>query len=1297
MADDLGTDFGLPKTPGIVESVGDYLKGFTWSALEAFPEMVGITPSSETLDWRAANPVSGFVSEVPGFVLPYAGWFKAVKGVKMLQGIESAAVGFGRAAVGASEMPALSAGLAEVARFAPFEIGRVALSQAVGDKPFGEMAGEAAINLALAGGIAGGIQKWLGAGVRAPNLGELFPAMDFAAPKQMQLRQLNEALKNGVYSGPHAEDLARQLSVDIRSEVRPGRHVAAIADDLDSPTFWTNADDKVAAYKATQAVAGRDATTIREGFEALFKISSPQNPAQKKLLIRDERVGYSSSDAIEEIATKAKLPNNWVELAQFPRVIEFSMEKDLANAAKAGAGAKVEPVVATRTAERMHNFVTTVMKNSVEGWRYAKEADGGLFILAKKIEGTKGKVAPTDKWLILKTDQPDKFVPRAGKWGEAMAAAERFTLQLPKDVGPLWNFLSKMREAYPYKTYSTLHEARKEGQNALAKIIPKSKSELFNRMGELVQSYMAPANAQFSKNIRASYLFKNMKMLRDEAEGLVQRIMQGRVKDTKQGLLMMGMGFGRQIPQGVKAMVDSLSDKALAELTTLFRAPKPIAQVMAGPYLAETKQAANTLFKIHQETMKEYNALRKLSGENPVKMLDGDLGIMRRWDGDYFYVLRNERGHIAGIAAGFNKRTALANAKGLSVNTNLRIAEDFARGQLDKIPADVRKFVPGIHESGIGHVGKLAVGGYKFSTTNFTKAELVEEINKSLLARVRGTVDRIVNVQLSNDMHALGKENLHYYDMLEKRRLAMIGQETNFGRLQNEMADKVLAPVLGGNSATKIVNATKEGMHYLQLGGLKLGYIISNVMSLLQTTLPEVMWIGSAAPARVQLKYMFVPTAGGQPMGLLEPFSVMRGAMKQLGKPDDLFRERFVKAIEDRVIDPRMLEEFIGQDSKTVVGIKEAMKEGGFLNVTKAVMNFGGATSERLSRAMAFSVGDYVGANHLGLDGETLYRFAKDFTERVMYSYTTMDRPSMFTTPLGSMFGQFKTWMINYMSSMMEYAGEGMLYNNFKPLLWQTASTLAVGGAAATPLYFLADGFAKGMSGKNGMQLLYDELPSWMADGVMYGLPAAITGVSLSSQMSTPAADPMRDANMLFSFAIMDRAKYVGAAASAAWGHYAATGEHPGRDPDTIRDLVRAFAPVNIYRAATQLSGDGIDAVKTGYPLIKEVGPVYSILYAMGLNPVQLDRAMAVSEELYTDKNKMAATVRNYGDAYAEAVKANRGEVANALIRKAAIEGVNISSVIRSATIRMRNESESAAERLSTPLTLEKWRNALGG
>ena len=76
------------------------------------------------------------------------------------------------------------------------------------------------------------------------------------------------------------------------------------------------------------------------------------------------------------------------------------------------------------------------------------------------------------------------------------------------------------------------------------------------------------------------------------------------------------------------------------------------------------------------------------------------------------------------------------------------------------------------------------------------------------------------------------------------------------------LLDKVLAPALGKNSATKIVGVANTLMFNFQLGMGNLAFPVLNAMTFMQTVLPQASFVMSATPGRIARYYSHWPAAG---------------------------------------------------------------------------------------------------------------------------------------------------------------------------------------------------------------------------------------------------------------------------------------------------------------------------------------------------------------------------------------------------------------------------------------------------
>src|SRR3990167_3670653 len=150
-----------------------------------------------------------------GMAVPYTGWFKAVS---MAPRFNAAVKTIGNM----EKTPFISGALQEGARLAPFEVGRLGVSQVVGDKSFSDMLGDTSLNLALGSGIGGVLHGLAAGGLRNPTLKTIFgPDLDLAVPLPLQARQMREIITKGqAEGGLIGDDLARanaKLAETLRS------------------------------------------------------------------------------------------------------------------------------------------------------------------------------------------------------------------------------------------------------------------------------------------------------------------------------------------------------------------------------------------------------------------------------------------------------------------------------------------------------------------------------------------------------------------------------------------------------------------------------------------------------------------------------------------------------------------------------------------------------------------------------------------------------------------------------------------------------------------------------------------------------------------------------------------------------------------------------------------------------------------------------------------------------------------------------------------------------------------------
>lgn len=1318
---------------GWAGNVFDWTSTFVQSAISSgTQELVGITPGENIERWRMNNPVAGIFSELAGMAVPYAGWAKgmrvagaAVPGLKVFENVAK-----GLEATSAAR-PFVATGGAEIARFLPFEAGRVAISQVIGDKSFGEMATEAGVNLVLGGALAGGIGTLGAASRRGRSLADVHGSLDASLPPQLLLRKIDEVAT----ANP---DIIPQLGDDVfRIEER-------------------------ARSETVDRYVSKEISGVKDQINKLFR-PGVSGTIEKRMPVSGSDPGtFATVDDWHKAAMEAGLePSKMARDTQFPRFIEFSKTADTEYLTKLdkkldaaiqkldhdslvrdmpdetyvsrrtaleskALGRKTGPGPATRAATRVEKNITDNLQPVGDGWFLAREPEDGMFVMARKYRGEVGKPSSTDAWVLFRTDKPGNFSAKSQQFQNLQVAREKWitgksTVEDVLNEAPdsLIANINKTMSTVPYERYNEVSTLR-GGPKGVAQYVEKlpgygrlKGNAASQHMSDFVTEYLTPMQKQLRKSTRGNYTLNMGKMIQDSVENFAQRIFQGELKLTpgKNALRQLVLASEESGTRAIKNVIDDIYNEGLQdEFMELVR--KGISPQMAeglvrdGKLRPRTAELAKELDFFDGIMMTELNRFERAAGQTPTKRRQGHYGISRKWDGSFFHAIKDEAGKNVGIAAGHSARQASENAKKLAEQLSKETGRPhridpttFTRNNPSGIPRDLIPFVtnPGFT------MERANVRGFKWDLETPTREQLLEAFNGSVKDRARRMGNLGREALLGRHVAALSVEDPFALKVVSTRFNQMSGVEGEFSKLQNRLADKVLAPYIGSNSASKIVQVTNEALMHLQLGFMKLSHPITNVIGVIQTVAPELAFVMNAVPETVAGSYHFAVPAVGQRgtagvMGVLNPMKLMGSAMRETWKPSAQTTKLLERAVNERAIDARLIEDYVGQNRTKLSNLKGAVKgPKEFASWVLSASEFLPATSERFARVFSFNAGVVAARDILKMaDEDQIYRFAKQFTERTNYLYSAADRPLVFTSPLGSSMGLFKNWMMNYTHTMMEYTNLGLTQNTWSPLMWQTMGTFATAGAAGTPIYWAADAASKIFADKSLMQWSYDEFSQQTSDALMFGLPAALTGISLSSQMTSPGANPMRDAAQMFSAAIYTRAAELGGAVKAGVDHWRVTGEHPGADPDVRNQLIKAFAPVNLYRYfATQEDGV-VRNLGTDLPSAKGLSGMDIMWYRMGMQPLALEKQLTVANELYARRENMRAATQRFGDTYREAMIANDSAAMERIIRQATMLGVDVSAVLKSAVTRQRNESKAGYERLAKPQVIQEYSNVLG-
>lgn len=1244
--------------------VEGWMKSLAWSPLE----LVGTRPPLEVEQWRSDNPVGNFTSQAAGFLVPYVGWEQAAMKIpKLAQAVQKVA-----SAEKLAETP-FRAGMArEFVKFAPFEVARVGAAATIGEDlsaalgtsfaGTGEVAASSLIDLGLIGGLGGGFAKLAAGGKAVSSQRGARPGADLNDPPQLQLRKMEELLAAGSADPLILKSAIKAAQNSVR-EMGLDRYV----------------------YK----LEGGESRAINR----LFKAKISEGLSSKKLQITATQPSFRAGEKARLDELTAELGPGFEAYVQTPRFVSSR-----------------DPKIVDRVLKSNLNPLDTQ-----KGLYYRRDTVDGLFVVGQKHK---------DGWLIFKTDSPQRFAPEAADWAKVMQGqAAKFGTKRTEfqelgfgaevaDTGIKFMRDVPLIDTRGLDMRKGLAKALWE-KSGLSKVV--GDSELASRFRGFVDAYLAPAMFQGRGNPIYGRSVALARMLRDTAEGMAEKLFVGeRALAGKKGLFGdIISGVDAKLGQmSLKKSIDDLYKAGPKSVEAAWRTHQAGQGIEYGIKEFGLDDAGVALLKsLDAVDSWQITGLQKaqvMAGEKIIEPKPFHMMLSRTWRGDWRVPIAEGR-KVIGYASGKQKGEAQKQAEKIIAAAaedgfNWKARAPALSGQLEQDLTALRGITVDAAQTFGKYLNKAAPRtltnkrtGAAFYTgydRPWSKQELEEMVLKQLRQYQQYQAKLAFNALVKDDLAKLQQQDYALAEQMITRANMVFGEQGKFSQAVNEFSDKLLSPYLGKNSASKITGAANRWMFRWTLGFVQTGYNMANMLTFMQTAYPQMSFLTTAAPARVAQYYTYYPVKGLQTrnaLGVLDVFKLTKQSFREMGRPDKALRKHFERAAQEGVWDPRFIEEYVGEKSKTVREIRAAFTgDQPFSEWFGAVADLMPSTTEKFARGHSFVMGRTFFRDVMGVtDDELLYQLSKQFVEKTQFLYSTGDRAALITGPMGSPLGLFKNWVMHYIGWMMEYTGEGISRGNWAPLLWMMGSTSAIGGAAALPVWGVAEAANDMFSDKSLMKNLYamfgaEEGSSAVADTVFYGLPAML-GFSLQNQVSAPGANPGRDASMLFSLAYLDRMNYAGQAFGQAVDTWTTTGQHPGADKNTTDLLMRAFAPRTMYKVAQTIQDETLRSLGTGYPVVSGLSGFERVMHGMGLPPLAIEKAYRAGDELWASQDAMRNAIQAFGKQYAAAVQEEDWATMDALIARAIAQGVPVGSVVASGKARLAKGQEDMIERQFSP------------
>lgn len=1314
-------------------SAGEKITGFGLSALESFPELFGIEPSRTTQAYRAQNPVSGFLSQAVGAFVPYVGAAKLARAAPLTGNFIRRAEGLGRGSV--SRMALGSMAEAAVVETGRIGLGVSGLPGAIYEGATGrtaEMRGandlllEGAFNIG-ASGLGGAVFGALaGRFARRTPFGNI-RGLEMGAAEQplpVRIRAFNEFIRR-------AEDPADPLTVAPELVQRVSRERNNLINMNLAGVLPKISDNGVSVssgrYRSEFGNPFRPIIAERKNAKSSGEVSSFFNRLAKgkggggltrtMRIILDPKKGFANEREMAEALGGAGLAREEIAMettdAFVLRITPGVGRKPSSRSKLPPAPNDAARLLSTPPDRAASNNLTraqSIQKRLTSGkavqkigngWHLFREAgDDGMFVITKKVRGGL-EPAEGDEWMILRTDNPGYFDPQSAKLQKEMLRSGYFpeAPELTKTGIGIWNADNDILELVG-KNVGTSNKKAVPGGRFGAAV-----SELF----ELGGDKLAPSGPGAARHPLANLTMQRMKGLEAFVEDKVDVIMRGnRILDPSKSMSRQILGFKETASDGLHDMAMRLTQEQADQWAEVLRMEVPVEAlddlmvrgVLDEPVVALLKaqqQYSDKLLMEAEELNKIVTNVRaeQLTGQFIARK--GHYSISRERPGAYRQFLNDADGEIVGEVAANNPVDLQVRAQEVIEEYAKKGRELYEGAFVDTVLADageIAKYQAAIRKPGfINARGNLL--GHELEGKQVKPADISRLIERNIKRRENFIRDIVMVEKTADAIAQLDREAPNMAGFIRARLRLYQGDEGEFGRAQNMILDKTLGIVgfSGKDTASGIVLETQKVLSDFQFGFANLVNPMQNLMGIFQTVLPEISFASRISQASAH-NYVSLPVFDSAnrltgSVNMLSDvklfYSAMKNAGKQFGDLDPSHQELIYQMMKERYLAPRFAEEQFGLNGALLADPKRAFES------TESFIEFFGAAnrvlvtkSEEFNRMIALNAA-YEIAKMRGMNQGQMTIFTREFLSKTAFNYGTVDRATVFTTPIGSLLGTFKNWMFHYTANMIKYAGGGK--ETLPAFFWQTGATALIGGAAATPFIVpLAEGASRFLTDKPLIESLYAGLGAdneELADGLLYGLPGMM-GVSFSSQVGSPGADPERDATMMFSLAMGDRMRALGGAVKDGLSAYAVTGESPFTD-DGVRDqIVRALAPRTIYRAMAAAENGAIRSMASGYDVAR-LGPGSNALYALGFNPTELEKTYAVYEQVRNNQNKKKALVTEFGKTLAQAWEDGDNVLATRVFTRATAVGVDTSSVLRSARARGERAEETQLEYAITP------------
>jgi len=1300
-------------------------------------------------NFRAEHPGWATGIDIGTSFIPYIGWGSALNKARAGVGLLGAVNSAGRAAASLAPRNApLAFALGETVRYAPVAAGMTAfdLGRGAYQNPF-----EALVSFGL--GSVGGAALQAGGHALSPFVTRMAPSAIGGAwraafepgPELAALYGFDNNVRRAAADAaviPEVQDAFRPSAPQVRASAiwdilqsPAGTHPPEILDVLRGQydndiraIFSEELDPSATAFRFEPGTSMEQ----RRAIDQLTRLGAVANGAKRRRALTGDGPVLRNPDVL---ASRLGLPDGWVHDTSLPGLTEVDFTGPaLVDHFRKQIGLDMTrgPAGGWRRLERdgPHGRQTWSIKKEpgTHQWLVTTEVPVAPGMGPDSVHTMRGADGnhntPAKVFFSFKTHNPSKFFPhmRADFDTPDASLVGVFEDRIPKGQSQILDRGLDFKKIFLSPDTIRAAQAAKQGtpqqREAFVKAIlggPTMGKEIL----QLVEQYVMPTQFQLRDNPEARAILSLYQAMFDGAEGEARALLHG-TASIPEGKNPITSLFGSQTVDDKDALAVNLrkivqDDPDSLEIVRKFIYNdrfdlKSIEGTPIGQWL-QAAVAANVKRVTDGNTAIDVLRNIRATDAKQIPMRKNHIGISRKWDGSVYVPIYVE-GNVNPVAvrAGHGKAQAEQKAKEWIEHfapldgRAYRAGKAHVPGQTEQVPKWLRNLPsnPGLLEPRHG------MRGYEHEFEPFKHIDdVIALLEDGYIVRQRYVASTVSDALLGGKLNQLRATDPKAWQTVNTRIMQLKGQPGPMEARMNQIVDSALAPALGTGSFSKISDGFNEFNFHMLHGVGNIATPLLNLTSILQTQLPAATNFLSSSMNVLKGQGFHFPAMNvdGMPTRgfnwISDPVALLRGGFKKAMSSDPQDQEVFNVLFNRKIMGTGLANEYTGQDRSMATRLSEGVRGADDIGYwLKTGSSFLMAKTEQISRTVAAGMAlksmdmmeEAVG-NGFKFTMDQRIANAARFVEQTNFGYFASDRPQMFTTPLGAVFGNQKTWMTNYLFMMAEYMGLAK-NGNWAPLLMTLGTTAAMGGVFAVPFAGQAiDAITETFAGQDAKEYIFENLGEG-GNAISFGIPAMF-GMSLTGNVAAPGSNLAHDTEFFFTIVALERAKLMGRAMGRAWDDQVTLGMNPLRDQLFQRQAIQAFAPRALYRTWEAISSENLYSASTGNPMIQNLGWGARTMHALGFRETDIAIQYAAYESLLADKTAMSRKISMFGEAYAMAmVNGDQRQMAD-ILQQASVAGVDISRVMTSARTRMRNQGLDMFGRNFSGAQLENYQETL--